>query len=109
MSGLLIITGEDDSLGFRLGGFECRELSEGDDVCALLEDIVEGGKYGLVCIEERFYERLSKELMRRIKKKGLPVLMPINIPQAWQEAAPGESTVARLIRKAIGYQIKIRK
>jgi hypothetical protein len=47
--------------------------------------------------------------MRRIKKSGLPVIVPVNIPEAWGEGGPEEAPFARLIRRAIGYHIKLKK
>jgi vacuolar-type H+-ATPase subunit F/Vma7 len=39
VSELVIIVGKDVSPGFRLGGFDCIELEEGEDVSALIEGI----------------------------------------------------------------------
>jgi vacuolar-type H+-ATPase subunit F/Vma7 len=106
---LVVIVGKDVSPGFRLGGFDCIELEEGEDVSSLIEGIHKEGRYGLVCIEERFLEDVSRDIMRRIKKSGLPVIVPVNIPEAWGEGGPEEAPFARLIRRAIGYHIKLKK
>ena len=109
MARLLIITSEGGSLGFRLGGFESREVAKDADPTMVLEELERETRYALVCIDKHILERADKSLLTRLKKKGLPVVMPLDIPVAWEEDGAGESPVARMIRRAIGYQIKIRK
>lgn len=106
---MVVIVGKDAAPGFRLGGFDCIELEGGEDVSSLLEGIQKEERYGLVCIEERFLEGVSRDIMRRINKRGLPVIVPINIPEAWGERGLDEAPFARLIRRAIGYHIKLKK
>jgi vacuolar-type H+-ATPase subunit F/Vma7 len=109
MAELIVITGSEAAVGYRLGGFDCVEVKDEEDISLLLETIVREGRYGLVCIEERFLEYASSDLMRRVMKKGLPVIIPVNMPRSWSEGGPEESPIAGLIRRAIGYQIKMKK
>lgn len=109
MSGFLVITEPEDSAGFRCAGFDCIEVKEGDGVSELLLTIMNEGKYGLVAIDQRLLDKVPENVMRRIKKRGQPIVMHINIPRKWEEKEFGESPIVRLIRSAIGYQIKIKK
>lgn len=109
MSEFLVITGPGASLGFKCAGVETLEVEETADISALLLGIQSGGKYGLVAMEEGLLEKVSELTMKRLHKKGLPIIVPINIPRQWGEAEAGESPVVRLIRRAIGYQIKIKR
>ncbi|MBI5809737.1 MAG: hypothetical protein HZB21_00885 [Deltaproteobacteria bacterium] len=108
MAGFIVITGPGHSRGFRCAGFDCMEAVE-DEVSGLLLSIQDKGRYGLVAVEERLLMSVTDAVMRRIRKRGLPVIMHINMPEKWEEREPGESPVVRLIRKAIGYQIKIKR
>ena len=109
MGELLVITRPDRSLGFRLAGFDCKEVAPREDISTILATIQQEGTYSLVCIEERLLEDVSREVMRRIKKRGLPVIIPLDIPDSWEEKEVLESPITRLIRRAIGYQIKIKR
>lgn len=109
MAEFLIITEPGASLGFRCAGIECREVEEAEDVSGLLFKIQSEGRFGLVAVDENLLKRVSEHVMRRIHKKGLPIIIPVNIPRKWGEVEFGESPVVRLIRRAIGYQIKIKK
>lgn len=109
MAGFLVITGVGGSLGFRCAGIECIEIAEGEDISGLLVSLQNEGRYGLIAIEEGLFNRVSGNVMRRIRKKGLPIMLPVNIPHRWGEVDLGESPAVRLIRRAIGYQIRLRR
>lgn len=109
MSEFLIITGPGASLGFRCAGVECFEAGADVDLPAFLLKLQAEGRYGLVAVEEKMLKKVPDHEMRRIHKRGLPIIIPINIPENWGEVEFGESPVVRLIRRAIGYQIKIKK
>lgn len=109
MSKLLVITYPDASLGFKLAGVEVKEVEDGGDITALLNDIIKTGDYGLLVIEEKFLAKVDEGILKRIRKTGIPVIVPIDAPKSWQTAAEMESYIARLIRRAIGYQVKIKR
>ncbi len=108
MAELLIIAGKESAQGFRLGGFDVIEVDASVDMDGLIEEVTGGGRYGLVFVEERFLEEVSRRVMRHIMKRGLPVLIPMDIPRRFDEAGAAESHIARLISRAVGYQVKIR-
>ncbi|MBI5970435.1 MAG: hypothetical protein HY884_04710 [Deltaproteobacteria bacterium] len=109
MAGFLVITGKGGSLGFRCAGLPCVEVEDASNISSTLVAVGDEGKIGLVAVEEKLLEKATEAVMRRIKKKGLPIIIPINIPHKWGEVEYGESPVVKLIRKAIGYQIKIKR
>jgi vacuolar-type H+-ATPase subunit F/Vma7 len=109
MSGLLVITRPGASVGFRCAGIDSMEAPETGDISELLLSIQDEGKYGLVVVDEPLIEGVKEIVMKRMRKKGLPIIVDINIPDKWEEMEVGESPVVRLIRKAIGYQIKIKR
>lgn len=109
MSGLLVITAKGEGAGFKCAGFDTVEANEKDDMARTLLDVQEQGRYGLVIVEERLLNKVPDNVIRRLRKRGTPIIMHINIPGKWEEKEFGESPVVRLIRKAIGYQIKIKR
>jgi len=109
LKGLLFITGPDRSLGFRCAGFDVMEVGPAEDVSRIILDIQAEGRYGLVVMEQYLFEAVSEAAMKRVRKRGLPVVIHMDMPRRWEEAGYAESPVVRLIRKAIGYQIKIKR
>lgn len=108
MSRFLVMTYPDASAGFRLAGIEVKEVTEDQDISSLLHSIIEVGEYGLLAVEERLLAKVPDEILRRIRKKGIPVIVPIDTPRSWHGEADTETYIIKLIRKAIGYQVKIK-
>ncbi|MBI3398502.1 MAG: V-type ATP synthase subunit F [Deltaproteobacteria bacterium] len=109
MSKLLIITYPDTSLGFKLAGVEVKKVEEGENITAILNDIIKNGGYGLLAVEEGLLAKIDEGILKRIRKTGIPVIVPIDTPKSWHGEMEMESYIARLIRRAIGYQVKIKR
>lgn len=109
MRSFLVITEIGASTGFKCAGFDCMEAGAGSDVGALLTRLQGDGNYGLIAVEERLLSRVPENVMQRLRKRGLPIIIHINMPLKWPEMEFGESPVVRLIRRAIGYQIKLKR
>lgn len=108
-AGLLIITGRGFGAGFRMAGFECIEAGMDDDVSGLLLRLQAEGEYGLIAVDERLLVATSEAVMKRIERRSTPVIMPINLPEKWGEEGIAETAAMRLIRRAIGYQIRLKR
>ncbi|HBG47304.1 MAG TPA: hypothetical protein DDW94_10005 [Deltaproteobacteria bacterium] len=109
MADFLVITAPGASAGFKCAGVDTLEVDETSDISGLLLGIQSGGRYGLVAMEETLMEKVPELVMKRLRKKGLPIIIPINLPRKWGEMEAAESPVVRLIRRAIGYQIKLKR
>lgn len=97
-----------EGLGFRLAGAPVEEIGEGE-AAERLKALVADPSLGVLAIEETLLERVPEALLQRIGREGLPVLLPFAIPKAWEEVGRGEQYVATLIRRAIGYHVKIQR
>jgi V/A-type H+-transporting ATPase subunit F len=103
-----VVTRRGEGLGFRLAGAPVEELAEGEEAerfKALLAD----ESLGVLAVEEGLLEQVPEPLRERIGRQGVPVLLPFALPRRWQEAAHGEQYVASLMRRAIGYHVKIQR
>lgn len=109
MAGFVVITGLGGSLGFRCAGVECVEAQGAQDVTRILQERQASGNCGLAAVDGSLLDTVPEAVIKRLRKKGLPIIIPIAIPASWTETGPEESAAVRLIRKAIGYQIKIKR
>lgn len=102
---LQVLTRPGRGLGFRLAGAAVEEVEEArasERVAALLADRT----LGVLALEEPLLDRLPEALVERVRREGVPVLLPFPAPEGGVEGS-GESYVAAMIRRAIGYHIKI--
>jgi V/A-type H+-transporting ATPase subunit F len=103
-----VVTRRGEGLGFRLAGAPVEELAEGDEA-ERFKALVADESLGILAVEEGLLARLPEPLLERIGREGLPVLLPFTLPRRWQEAGRGEEYVATLMRRAIGYHVKIQR
>ena len=108
MAEVIVITTPGNDTGFKLAGFNTKTI-ESIEATETLDLISRDEKYGLVCIEEKLYMAIKKDITERIRKKGLPVVMPLHIPDTFEEISAREGHISRLIRRTIGYQVKLKK
>ena len=106
---MIVIGPEDMIMGFRLAGFEVMKTTEKSNPTEIAERLVEDGRYAIVFMEEGLFNSIDEQTMRRIRKRGLPVIVPVSVSPNWKDERLKESPVARLIKRAIGYHIKIKK
>jgi V/A-type H+-transporting ATPase subunit F len=95
-----------DGLGFRLAGATVEEVERGAEAAAFRR-ILADPRLGVVAVEEELLRAVPARLVRRAQARGLPVVLPFALPRRWGEADRGRAYVAALIRRAVGYAVKI--
>lgn len=103
-----VITRPGEGLGFRLAGAPVEEIEEArvaERFRALLADPASG----VLAVEAELLEKVPEPLLEKVGRDGVPVLLPFTFPSRWREAGRGEEYAATLIRRAIGYHVKIQR
>lgn len=62
---------------------------------------------GVILIQSDLYEAAEGPLLRRLEKQALPVLLPFPAPR-WKERPSPDEYVVELLRRAIGYRVRLR-
>ncbi len=105
MKKIAFITSADAEYGFALAGAS-QYVTETENAEKTLRGIVSKPDTGLVILDERLLEGISDEKLRAIERKwhGIVVVLPA------PERAPIEieDYASRLIRRAIGYHVRLR-
>ena len=102
----VIVTDSDRSSGFRLAGAEVIEADTKEEAKKVIPPLLFKDDIGIVAVEEEYMLSLDEKLMDRIEKMHRPLIIPI--PSRSREV-DRRSYVERLLRKAIGYNIVLRK
>ncbi len=95
-----------DGLGFRLAGVTVEEVARGAEPAAFRR-LLSDPHAGVVAVEEELLAAAPERLVRRAREKGLPVILPFALPRRVGEEGRGRAYVAALIRRAIGYGVKL--
>ncbi|HEX7024441.1 MAG TPA: hypothetical protein VF187_06455, partial [Gemmatimonadales bacterium] len=62
---------------------------------------------GVILLQEEIYQALPDDVRARLDRSAHPVVVPMPGP-AWVAAPSAEERVIELLRRAIGYRIKLR-
>ena len=110
MSRILALVHPDLGAGFSLTGVDVGRVADTWQLRAALLAAVQGNRYGMVVVEEELMAGLDQDEHAAFEGVTLPLIIEVPGGLVWKEAAeaPAEDYVARLIRRAVGYQLNIK-
>lgn len=109
MARVVALADPDTALGFRLTGIETVVVKKPDEAVQHIETLLEQKKADVVILSEDFLVTIPERLQRRIETSLKPIFVPIPHIRSWREGEKREEYLIRLLRRAIGYQIKIKR
>ena len=102
----VVVTDPDSACGFRLAGVDVIEASTMDEVKKIIPDLLYQDDTGIVALNEDFVPALDDNLMTRIEKSYRPIIIPIPVRN---KGISQTSYIERLLRRAIGYNVVLRR
>ncbi len=109
MAHLIVVTDPDTALGFRLAGVHVSEVDSEEAAAEQLLSLLRSGKAGIVIYNEAYRERLPEKALNEMEESVSPVFYPIPVSRTKHEGDMREQYLARLLRRAIGYQLKLKR
>jgi V/A-type H+/Na+-transporting ATPase subunit F len=109
MGRIVAVLDEETALGFRLSGVEVRKADSESELRERIEALMNEKDIRIVIVDEETFRRLPEKLERRLEHSTAPLFLPIPTVKVWRGEVRPEEYAARLIRRAIGYQVKIRR
>ncbi len=103
---LVVVTAEGDGLGFRLAGVPVEEVPPGQEEAALRALRHRRG-VGVLAVEETVLRAAEPRGARRRRDAALPIVLAFSLPRRWAEPGRGRDLVAALVRRAVGYHVKL--
>ena len=104
--GLAVAVRPGDALGFKLAGAAVEEIAPGGEAAGFRR-LLADPRIGVLAVEEELLQAVPERLLRRARDAGLPVILPFALPRRWGEEGRGRAYVAALIRRAVGYAVKL--
>ncbi|PKL69561.1 MAG: V-type ATP synthase subunit F [Methanomicrobiales archaeon HGW-Methanomicrobiales-1] len=102
----VVVTDRDRASGFRLAGVEVLEAGTLEEARKVIPPLLYKDDIGIVAVNEEFMLSLDEKLMDRIEKMHRPLIIPI--PSKSKEV-DRRTYIERLLRKAIGYNIVLKR
>jgi V/A-type H+-transporting ATPase subunit F len=105
----MALTDPDTALGFRLAGVEVTAVSGADEAADRLLALLKARESGVVVYNEEYRSALPEKSQTALEESITPVFFAIPVARAGRMGEPREVYLARLLRRAIGYQLKIKR
>lgn len=102
----IVVTDPDTAPGFRLAGVDVMEIENSDEVRAMLPSLLLKDDTGIIAINEDYMTSLDEKMMEKIERSYRPIIIPI---PSHAKKLDRTSYIEGLLRRAIGYNIVLRK
>ncbi|MHB8051760.1 MAG: V-type ATP synthase subunit F [Methanoregula sp.] len=102
----VVVTDSDRASGFRLAGAEVLEAADAMEARAIIPPLLYKDDIGIVAVNEEYMLSLDEKIMDRIEKMHRPLIIPL--PSKSKEI-DRRTYIERLLRKAIGYNIVLKR
>jgi V/A-type H+-transporting ATPase subunit F len=102
----LVVTDPDSAPGFRLAGVEVIEVSSQEEARKAINALVFKDDTGIVAVNEEFIAALDQKLVETIEKTYRPIMIPI---PSRAKRIDRTSYIERMLQRAIGYNIIVRR
>jgi V/A-type H+-transporting ATPase subunit F len=106
MKRLVFITPDDLPHGFAIAGLEQVAVS-GSEVATTLEELTKDADVGVLILDERLLPQIDETWLKKTEQRWSGILLILPAPEKTE--ADGEDYLQRMIRRALGYHVRIRE
>lgn len=104
MRKIVVITPPDAAFGFAVAGVT-QVVTTPDQAEAAVRRNMEDPECGVVILDERLLAGIDERRFKEMEKRWFGVLVVLPVPESG--GTEGEDFATRLIRKVIGYQVRL--
>ena len=94
--------------GFALAGVPVSEVSSARDAAAVIAPLLDRSEISVLLVEQGLLDGLGDVERQRLMRTPTPVIVPFPGPVWGERASPAEAYVLELLRRAIGYRVRLR-
>ena len=106
---LVVLTDSDTADGFRLAGVDV-VVAESEDVARKrLNSLLDDESSGIIAVNERIMAAIDERTQRKIDSIYRPIVISLPIKEKLEMGEDHRAYLARLIRRAIGFDITLRR
>jgi V/A-type H+-transporting ATPase subunit F len=105
---VIVITNSESTFGFQLAGVDVFKANEPSEARKLLIDFINDDQSGIIAIDEDLMEAIDDRLKNKIDKLYRPIVVPIPSKKKIDVGAERAAYVQSLIRRAVGFDIKLK-
>jgi V/A-type H+-transporting ATPase subunit F len=106
---LIVLTDPDTADGFGLAGVDVMVAESQDDARRKLNALIDDDSSGIVAINEAFMVDIDERTQQKINQTYRPIVITLPIREKLATEDDHRAYLSRLIRRAIGFDITLRR
>ncbi len=104
----IVITDPETADGFRLAGVTVVEAENADEAREKIKALLDDPNAEILAVNESFYNAIDEKTQEKIDSIYRPIVIPLPIKETVEMAGERRAYLARLIHRAIGFDITLR-
>jgi V/A-type H+-transporting ATPase subunit F len=106
---LIVLTDSDTADGFRLAGVDVEVADSAEAARKALNALLNVDSSGIIAVNEKIMAAIDERTQKRIDSIYRPIVISLPIREKLQMGEDHRAYLARLIRRAIGFDITLRR
>ncbi|TLM98934.1 MAG: V-type ATP synthase subunit F [Actinobacteria bacterium] len=106
---LIVLTDPDTADGFRLAGVDVEVVDSPDLARKTLASLIDEDDSGIIAVNERLMTGVDERLQKKIDSIYRPIVVSLPIREKLEVGEDHRAYLSRLIRRAIGFDITLRR
>ena len=106
---LVVLTDTDSADGFRLAGVDVDIVDTPEATRARLISLLDDDATGIIAVHERLMTAVDERIQRKIDSIYRPIVVSLPIREKLEIGEDHRAYLSRLIRRAIGFDITLRR
>ncbi|MCE5203056.1 MAG: V-type ATP synthase subunit F [Coriobacteriales bacterium] len=106
---LIVLTDPDTGDGFRLAGADVVTAESPDEARRRLNELIDDDSSGIIAVNEAFMSEIDERTQQKINSTYRPIVISLPIHEKLQAEEDHRAYLSRLIRRAIGFDITLRR
>ncbi len=104
----IVITDPETADGFRLAGVSVIEAENAGEASEKIKLLLDDPNAGILAVNEHFYDNIDEKTQEKIDSVYRPIVIPLPIKETVEMAGERRAYLARLIHRAVGFDITLR-
>lgn len=106
---LVVLTDADTADGFRLAGVDVSVVESPEEARKALSSLIDDDATGIIAVNERLMSGIDERLRKKIDSIYRPIVVSLPIREKLEIGEDHRAYLSRLIRRAIGFDITLRR
>jgi V/A-type H+-transporting ATPase subunit F len=108
MSAVRVVARPASAAGFALAGIPVTEVGDARAGAASITALLDRSDIGVLLVEQELLDALNEGERHEVMDRPSPIVVPFPSPSWGERTSPAEAYVLELLRRAIGYRVRLR-